>query len=91
MANEPEKRIEPAILEGFLELLPAQQMLFDKMRRTIEETYELFGFIPLDTALIEKAEVLLAKSGGETGKQIFYLQRKLHSMVLSLDLIRLGD
>ncbi len=75
MANEPEKRIEPAILEGFLELLPAQQMLFDKMRRTIEETYELFGFIPLDTALIEKAEVLLAKSGGETGKQIFYLQK----------------
>lgn len=49
-----EKKIEPAILQGFMELLPAEQILFNKMLDCIRETYELFGFIPLDTALIEK-------------------------------------
>ena len=68
-------KVEPTILEGFLELLPAEQILFDKMLKTIRETYELFGFIPQETTLIEKTDVLLAKSGGETAKQIFYLQK----------------
>jgi len=73
--GKTEKKIEPAVLQGFMELLPAEQILFDKMLDTIRQTYELFGFIPLDTALIEKVEVLLAKSGGETAKQIYYLQK----------------
>jgi histidyl-tRNA synthetase len=73
--EKTEKKIEPAVLQGFMELLPAEQILFDKMLGMIRQTYELFGFIPLDTALIEKVEVLLAKSGGETAKQIYYLQK----------------
>ena len=68
-------KVVPTTLDGFMELLPAEQILFDKMLGMIRQTYELFGFIPLDTALIEKVEVLLAKSGGETAKQIYYLQK----------------
>jgi histidyl-tRNA synthetase len=73
--GKTEKKIEPSVLQGFMELLPAEQILFNEMLDTIRQTYELFGFIPLDTALIEKVEVLLAKSGGETAKQIYYLQK----------------
>lgn len=69
------QKIEPRVLDGFLELSPAEQILFDEMLKTIRETYELFGFAPQETALIEKLEILLAKSGGETAKQIFYLQK----------------
>lgn len=74
MDKMPQKII-PTVLDGFLELFPAEQMLFNKMLKTIQETYELFGFIPQETAVIERLEVLLAKSGGETAKQIFYLQK----------------
>lgn len=73
--DQTSQKINPTVLDGFLELSPAEQVLFNKMLKTIQETYELFGFIPQETALIEKLEVLLAKSGGETAKQIFYLQK----------------
>jgi histidyl-tRNA synthetase len=73
--NQISQKISPTILDGFLELSPAEQILFNKMLEVIRETYELFGFIPQETALIERLEVLLAKSGGETAKQIFYLQK----------------
>lgn len=73
--DQKSQKINPTVLDGFLELSPAEQILFNKMLKTIQETYELFGFIPQETAMIERLEVLLAKSGGETAKQIFYLQK----------------
>ena len=52
--------IKPRTLSGFMELLPADEALFDGMVKTLEETYSLYGFTPLDTPLIEASEVLLA-------------------------------
>ena len=62
---------EPRTLSGFMELLPNEQILFDQMKEKIEKTYQKFGFLPLDTPILELSEVLLAKAGGETEKQIY--------------------
>ena len=64
-------KMKPRTLSGFMELLPAQQVLFDRMKQILASTYQLYGFTPLDTPLIEASEVLLAKGGGETEKQIY--------------------
>ena len=63
--------IEPRTLAGFMELLPNEQILFEQMKQTIEKTYQRFGFLPLDTPILDLSEVLLAKAGGETEKQIY--------------------
>ena len=62
---------EPRTLAGFMELLPNEQILFEQMKQKIEKTYQRFGFLPLDTPILELSEVLLAKAGGETEKQIY--------------------
>lgn len=62
---------EPRTLAGFMELLPNEQILFEQMKKKIEKTYQRFGFLPLDTPILELSEVLLAKAGGETEKQIY--------------------
>lgn len=62
---------EPRTLAGFVELLPNEQILFEQMKQKIEKTYQRFGFLPLDTPILELSEVLLAKAGGETEKQIY--------------------
>lgn len=62
---------EPRTLAGFMELLPEEQILFEQMKQKIEKTYQKFGFLPLDTPILELSEVLLAKAGGETEKQIY--------------------
>ena len=62
---------EPRTLSGFMELLTNEQILFDQMKEKIEKTYQKFGFLPLDTPILELSEVLLAKAGGETEKQIY--------------------
>lgn len=62
---------EPRTLAGFMELLPNEQILFEQMKQKIEKTYQCFGFLPLDTPILELSEVLLAKAGGETEKQIY--------------------
>lgn len=69
----------PSILPGFMELLPEDQVLFDQMKKTIEENFALYGFWPLDTPAIEKLEILLAKGGGETSKQIYRIEKGDHS------------
>ncbi|MCX7842673.1 MAG: histidine--tRNA ligase [Clostridia bacterium] len=79
-------KISPSILPGFMELLPAEQLLFNKMLDTIRNTYEKFGFIPLDTPVIEKSEILLAKSGGETEKQIYRFTKGDNDLSLRFDL-----
>ena len=63
-------QIKPRTLSGFMELLPARQVQFDRMVEILRKSYSLYGFTPLDTPAIEAAEVLLAKGGGETEKQI---------------------
>ena len=62
--------VKPSTLPGFLELLPQDQILFNEMLDTIRKNFEKHGFLPIDTPAIEKTEVLLAKGGGETEKQI---------------------
>ncbi|MBR2894412.1 MAG: histidine--tRNA ligase [Oscillospiraceae bacterium] len=79
-------KITPRTLSGFMELLPAQQILFEKIRAILEETYSLYGFLPLDTPLIEASEVLLAKGGGETEKQIYRFSKGDADLSLRFDL-----
>ena len=64
-------KVTPKIMAGFMELLPAEQIAFNKMKQIIQDTYESFGFTPLDTPILELSDVLLAKAGGETEKQIY--------------------
>ena len=76
----------PSILPGFMELLPADQIQFNKLADTIRETYESFGFLPIDTPVIEKSEILLAKGGGETEKQIYRFLKGSNDLSLRFDL-----
>lgn len=78
--------ISTRVLPGFMELLPAEQIVFDTMKQTIEDTYRRYGFIALDTPLIERAEVLLAKAGGETEKQIYRFTKGENDLALRFDL-----
>ena len=80
------KRIEPRTLPGFMELLPSEQIQFNGMVDKIRKSYERFGFLPLDTPIIEMAEVLLAKAGGETEKQIYRLNKGENDLALRFDL-----
>ena len=81
-----DKKIKPKTLPGFMELLPNEQILFNKMKETIQKTYEKYGFLPLDTPVIESANVLLAKAGGETEKQIYRFQKGDNDLALRFDL-----
>lgn len=78
--------IKPSILAGFMELIPSDQILFNNMLDTIRKNYEKFGFLPIDTPVIEKAEILLAKGGGETEKQIYRFQKGDTDLALRFDL-----
>jgi len=62
------KKIEPRTLPGFMELLPKEQIMFNKMKEKIQKSYEKFGFLPVDTPVIEMADVLLAKAGRRNRK-----------------------
>ena len=79
-------KTEPRTLPGFMELLPEEQILFDQIKTTIEKTYQKFGFLPLDTPIIELSEVLLAKAGGETEKQIYRFEKGDTDLSLRFDL-----
>ena len=79
-------RVEPKTLSGFMELLPSQQILFDQIKNKIENVYKRFGFLPIDTPIIESAEVLLAKAGGETEKQIYRFNKGDNDLALRFDL-----
>lgn len=79
-------KVEPRTLSGFMELLPEEQILFNQMKETIESTYKKYGFLPLDTPVIELSEVLLAKAGGETEKQIYRFNKGDNDLSLRFDL-----
>lgn len=68
-------KVIPRTLPGFMELKPNEQILFNQIKEKIEESYKRFGFLPLDTPILELLEVLLAKAGGETEKQIYRFTR----------------
>ena len=76
----------PRTLSGFMELLPAPQQQMERIMETLRKTYALYGFTPLDTPIIESSEVLLAKGGGETEKQIYRFQKGDADLSLRFDL-----
>ena len=78
--------IKPRTLSGFMELLPAPQVQMERIMEVLRETYSLYGFTPLDTPAIESADVLLAKGGGETEKQIYRFQKGDSDLALRFDL-----
>lgn len=79
-------KVEPRTLPGFMELNPNDQVKFNQMKETIQRSYERFGFLPLDTPVIEFSEVLLAKAGGETEKQIYRFTKGETDLSLRFDL-----
>ena len=79
-------KVEPRTLPGFMELLPKDQIKFNSMMDKIRKSYEKFGFLPLDTPIIESADVLLAKAGGETEKQIYRFNKGENDLALRFDL-----
>ncbi len=78
--------IKPRTLSGFMELLPGKQVQFERMVAVLRETYASYGFAPLDTPVIEDAQILLAKGGGETEKQIYRFQKGDSDIALRFDL-----
>lgn len=79
-------KVEPRTLPGFMELLPKDQISFNNMKEKIQRSYEKFGFLPLDTPIIEMSDVLLAKAGGETEKQIYRFNKGDNDLTLRFDL-----
>lgn len=79
-------KIEPRTLPGFMELLPQEQILFNQIQDKIKNTYEKFGFLPLDTPIVEDSNVLLAKAGGETEKQVYRFCKGKSDLSLRFDL-----
>ena len=78
--------MKPKTLPGFMELMPNEQVLFNKIKETIAKSYEQYGFLPLNTPIIEDAKVLLAKAGGETEKQIYRFEKGENDLALRFDL-----
>ena len=79
-------KITPRTLSGFMELLPAPQQQMERFLKTLRDTYALYAFTPLDTPLVESAEILLAKGGGDTEKQIYRFQKGDADLALRFDL-----
>ena len=79
-------KMTPRTLSGFMELLPAPQQQMERIMEVLRKTYSLYGFTPLDTPVIESSEVLLAKGGGETEKQIYRFQKGDSDLSLRFDL-----
>ena len=79
-------KVSPRTLSGFMELAPKEQMKLEKMMEILRRSYARYGFTPLDTPVIEAAEVLLAKGGGETEKQIYRFTKGDSDLALRFDL-----
>lgn len=78
--------ITPRTLSGFMELLPKDQVLFEKIKGTLESIYTNYGFYPLDTPVLEDSKILLAKAGGETEKQIYRFNKGDSDLTMRFDL-----
>ena len=80
------EKIKPRTLSGFMELMPAPQKQMERMMQILRDTYELYGFTPLDTPILESSEILLAKGGGDTEKQIYRFQKGDSDLAMRFDL-----
>jgi histidyl-tRNA synthetase len=78
--------ITPKTLSGFMELPPQEQVLFEKIKRILEDTYQMYGFYPIDTPVLEYSEILLAKSAGETEKQVYRFNKGDKDIAMRFDL-----
>lgn len=78
--------VRPAILAGFMELLPNEQLVFNKLKDIIRSNYEAHGFLPIDTPVLEREEILLAKGGGETAKQMYSFTKGKSDIAMRFDL-----
>lgn len=78
--------IKPSTLPGFMELLPKDQVVFNHLVDIIKTNFEKYGFLPIDTPVLEKAEVLLAKGGGETEKQVYEFTKGTTDIAMRFDL-----
>ncbi|MBE6993195.1 MAG: histidine--tRNA ligase [Ruminococcaceae bacterium] len=78
--------IKPRTLAGFMELLPDRQLQMESMMQTLREVYGSYGFYPLDTPVLEASEVLLAKGGGDTEKQIYRFTKGDTDLSMRFDL-----
>ncbi|MCL2034421.1 MAG: histidine--tRNA ligase [Oscillospiraceae bacterium] len=79
-------KIEPRTLSGFMELMPGPQLQFDRICETMRDIYGLYGYYPLDTPILESSEVLLAKAGGETEKQVYRFNKGDADITMRFDL-----
>ena len=79
-------KINTKPLPGMMELLPEEQLEFDRIYEVVRKNYEKFGFSPIDTPIIERTETLLAKAGGETEKQIYRFSKGDNDLSLRFDL-----
>lgn len=84
--KEKMNKIKPRTLAGFVELLPQDQIQFNKVQDKVRMSYERFGFVPLDTPILEYSDVLLAKAGGETEKQIYRFTKGDTDLSMRFDL-----
>ena len=78
--------VQPRTLSGFMELLPDEQILFERVKAKLEQTFGSYGFFPLDTPVLEYSEILLAKAGGETEKQIYRFEKGDTDLTMRFDL-----
>lgn len=78
--------ITPRTLSGFMELPPQEQVLFERIKRTLETTYQMYGFFPIDTPVLEYSEILLAKQAGETEKQVYRFKKGDKDIAMRFDL-----
>ncbi|MDU4671084.1 MAG: histidine--tRNA ligase [Finegoldia magna] len=78
--------IQPSTLPGMMELLPEDQMVFDTIKRRIEDVFIKNAFFSIDTPAIEKLDVLLSKGGGETSKQVYRIDNSKKNQGLRFDL-----
>lgn len=78
-------KIQPRILSGFMELLPADQLVLTDMLDKIRASFELYGFTPLDTPAVELTDILFAKAGGEIDKEIYKIANRGDDVALRFD------
>ncbi len=73
------KKFNTSPLSGMQELLPTEQAVFDQLKQSISDVYHHYGFLSIETPIIERTDILLAKAGGDTEKQIYMVSKTAES------------
>ena len=73
------KKYNTSPLSGMQELLPTEQAVFDQLKNNISDVYHHYGFLSIETPIIERTDILLAKAGGDTEKQIYMVSKTAES------------